>query len=103
VTGRGIGFDSAEKRLHLLVRQDIDGIHQQLPGLVRQVWSTTGASPDWARLLTDLASWRVKRDHITKAWLQAFYRTASPDTDTDTDVRGADGATDDPTPVKDQP
>jgi CRISPR system Cascade subunit CasB len=93
-TGDGLGLEAAEKRLHLLVRQDLDGVHRQLPGLVRHVWSTTGRGPDWPRLLADLGRWRRDRDLITKTWLQSFYRGLPTDIEADPD-------NDDPTPAKD--
>jgi CRISPR type I-E-associated protein CasB/Cse2 len=79
---RGLARNSAEKRLHLLVRQDLDGVHRQLPGLVRHL-RTIGVPVDWVQLLRDLSRWPYDRDRVTKAWLQSFYR-ALPDHLTDT-------------------
>jgi CRISPR system Cascade subunit CasB len=72
--GRGIAQDTAEKRLHLLVRQDLDGVHRQLPGAVRHL-RALNVTVDWAQLMADLAGWTDNRDRITKEWLQTFYRT----------------------------
>jgi CRISPR system Cascade subunit CasB len=70
---RGLAAGSAEKRLHLLVRQDLDGVHRQLPPLVRHL-RTIGVPVDWPQLLDDLTAWPYRRDRITKTWLQSYYR-----------------------------
>lgn len=64
----------AESRLHLLVRQDIDGAHRMLPGVLRWLGSS-GVVPDYACLLRDLAAWRYGRDAVSTRWLQEFYRS----------------------------
>jgi len=74
---RGIAEETAEKRLHLLVRQDLDGIHRQLPGVVGHL-RALNVRVDWAQLMADLASWPRGRDRTTKEWLQTFYRTLHP-------------------------
>lgn len=76
---QGMNPDTAEKRLHLLVRQGMDGVHQQLPGLVRYIRSL-GVAVDWAELITDLSRWGTTRgrDAVAKQWLQDFYRTSNP-------------------------
>jgi CRISPR system Cascade subunit CasB len=71
---RPMGRDTAEKRLHLLTRQNYPGIHRQLAGIVRYL-SLVDVPIDWAQLLIDLRKWHVRRDLIAKNWLQAFYRT----------------------------
>lgn len=76
---RPIGQATAEKRLHLLVRQDLTGVHRQLPGLVRHIRSLD-APVDWAQLIDDLRWWERGRDLVAKRWLQDFYRTLNPDT-----------------------
>lgn len=77
VTSRGAGGikeDGAESRLHLMVRQDVDGIHRMLPGVLRHLGSA-GATVDYACLLKDLIAWRYDRGHVTTRWLEGFYRT----------------------------
>ncbi|GAB3160130.1 hypothetical protein GCM10027290_65840 [Micromonospora sonneratiae] len=72
---RAIGQETAEKRLHLLTRQDLFGVHQRLPGVVRHL-QTLGVPIDWAQLLNDLGEWTPhRRDQIAKRWLQDFYRS----------------------------
>jgi CRISPR system Cascade subunit CasB len=66
--------DTAESRLHLLVRQDLDGVHRMLPGVLRWLGST-GVAPDYACLLRDLTRWRFGRDAVTTRWMQDFYRS----------------------------
>lgn len=65
---------TAEARLHLVVRQDLDGVHRMLPGLCRQLGSA-GVAPDYACLLGDLIGWHHRQSEVTTRWLQAFYRT----------------------------
>lgn len=65
---------AAESRLHLLVRQDLDGVHRMLPSVFRWLGSS-GVSPDYACLLRDLAVWRYRRDTVSTRWLQDFYRS----------------------------
>ena len=65
---------AAESRLHLLVRQDLDGVHRTLPSVVRWLGSS-GVGPDYACLLRDLSVWRYERDAVATRWLQAFYRS----------------------------
>jgi CRISPR system Cascade subunit CasB len=72
--------DTVEARLHLLCRQDVAGLHRQLPGLVRQM-AAKEISPDWGRLLRDLSWWEHRRDEVTKRWLQDFYRAMNSTTD----------------------
>ncbi|MFE7409381.1 type I-E CRISPR-associated protein Cse2/CasB [Streptomyces laurentii] len=63
-----------EQRLHLLVRQDIDGVHRMLPPLVRQLGSA-GLAVDYGRLLYDLVRWPHRRDDVVLRWLEDYYRT----------------------------
>lgn len=66
--------DRTERRLHLLVRQQVPGIQRQLPGLIRYV-AAARLAPDWGLLLHDLTRWRASRDTVCREWLQAYYRT----------------------------
>lgn len=70
------------RRLHLLVRQDVNGVHRHLPGLVRQL-RTDQIPIDWAHLLEDLLHWRTGRDRIARRWLQTYYRQLAPQPATD--------------------
>jgi CRISPR system Cascade subunit CasB len=72
--GRGLAEGSAEKRLHLLTRQSLDGLHQQLPGVVRHL-RQLDVAVDWVALTDDLTAWPYARDRIAKRWLQDFYTT----------------------------
>jgi len=74
---RRIAEGSAERRLHLLVRQGVDGIHRQLPVTVRLV-RAAGIPVDWVRLIDELSRWPTDHDRIAKRWLQDFYRTVQP-------------------------
>ncbi|MFD9422930.1 MULTISPECIES: type I-E CRISPR-associated protein Cse2/CasB [unclassified Streptomyces] len=65
---------AAESRLHLLVRQDLDGAHRMLPSVFRWLGSS-GVTPDYACLLRDLTGWRYGHDMVATRWLQAFYRS----------------------------
>jgi CRISPR type I-E-associated protein CasB/Cse2 len=72
--GRGLAEGSAEKRLHLLTRQSLDGLHRQLPGVVHHL-RQLDIPIDWATLMDDLTAWPYARDRIAKRWLQNFYTT----------------------------
>lgn len=63
-----------ESRLHLLVRQDTDGLHRMLPAVLRQLGSA-GVPADYGRLLYDLARWPYRREATVTRWLEDFYRT----------------------------
>ncbi|MCC3768635.1 type I-E CRISPR-associated protein Cse2/CasB [Streptomyces sp. UNOC14_S4] len=63
-----------EQRLHLLVRQDIEGLHRMLPAVVRQLGSA-GVPVDYGRLLRDLVRWPRRRDETVRRWLEDYYRT----------------------------
>ncbi|MBC8991323.1 type I-E CRISPR-associated protein Cse2/CasB [Micromonospora chalcea] len=71
---RAMNQATAEKRLHLLVRQGYPGVYQHLAGVVRHL-GTVESQVDWAQLLDDLCRWRYYRDQVAKSWLQSFYRT----------------------------
>ncbi|MEE1756493.1 type I-E CRISPR-associated protein Cse2/CasB [Streptomyces sp. SP18CS02] len=66
--------DGAEQRLHLLVRQDIEGLHRMLPAVLRRLGSAD-VSVDYGRLLRDLVRWPGRRDDIATRWLEDYYRT----------------------------
>lgn len=72
----GSAFSEAtiEARLHLLCRQDIDGLHRHLPRLIARLRSDL-VPVDWVRLVLDLSAWGRHRDHVSKRWLQDYYRT----------------------------
>ncbi|MEU3203626.1 type I-E CRISPR-associated protein Cse2/CasB [Streptomyces cyaneofuscatus] len=63
-----------EARLHLLVRQDLDGLHRMLPGVLRQLGSA-GVPADYGRLLHDIANWPYQRGETATRWLEDYYRT----------------------------
>ncbi|WP_432148930.1 type I-E CRISPR-associated protein Cse2/CasB [Streptomyces sp. bgisy029] len=64
----------AEEKLHLMLRQDIDGLHRMLPSVVRLV-SGAGVHIDYACLLRDLRAWPAYRDDVVTRWLESYYRT----------------------------
>ncbi|WP_078962786.1 type I-E CRISPR-associated protein Cse2/CasB [Streptomyces sp. SCSIO 75703] len=64
----------AEAKLHLMARQDIEGLHRMLPSVVRLV-SGTGVHVDYACLLRDLRAWPTYRDGVVTRWLESYYRT----------------------------
>ena len=71
--------DSAERYLHLLVRQRVDGVHRHLPRIVRRLQGR-GVPIDWGQLLHDLAGWGARHDEIAKRWLPGSrLRAPSPD------------------------
>lgn len=65
---------TAEKRLHLLVRQGYPGVYQHLAGVVRYLGGVE-VQVNWGQLLDDLCQWRYRRDQVGKRWLQSYYRT----------------------------
>lgn len=75
---RAVSKDTAEKRLHLLVRQGLPGVHQHLPGLVRHLRQLR-VPVDWSQLIDDLSDWTRARDRVAKRWLQDFYRNLPTD------------------------
>ncbi|WP_030997677.1 type I-E CRISPR-associated protein Cse2/CasB [Streptomyces sp. NRRL F-5630] len=72
----GLREDGVEKRLNLLTRQSVAGLHRHLPATVRMV-RATGAGVDFAALLSDLAGWPYRAKEIQRCWLQDYYRTRS--------------------------
>lgn len=78
-TRRAIGEEAAEKRLHLLVRQNLHGVHRQLPRVVRHI-GQLNVPVDWAQLINDLRRWTPNDQRsVAKVWLQDFYRNLHPD------------------------
>ncbi|MDT0300832.1 type I-E CRISPR-associated protein Cse2/CasB [Streptomonospora wellingtoniae] len=77
-TSRGIRESAAETRLNLLTRQSATGLHRHLPSAVRQL-HTAGVAVDFARLLSDIRSWRRYRGDVSRRWLQDFYSTRNRD------------------------
>ncbi|WP_129286087.1 type I-E CRISPR-associated protein Cse2/CasB [Streptomyces sp. GZWMJZ-114] len=70
----GLREEGVEKRLNLLTRQSLAGLHRHLPANVRMVRST-GAGVDFAALLSDLAGWPYRSKEVSRRWLQDYYRT----------------------------
>ena len=64
---------TAEKRLHLLVRQGYPGVYQHLAGVVRHLGAVE-VQVSWGQLIDDLCQWRYRRDRVAKQWLQSYYR-----------------------------
>nr|WP_260408288.1 type I-E CRISPR-associated protein Cse2/CasB [Planomonospora venezuelensis] len=78
--GRAVGNgtlseSTTEARLHLLCRQDIAGVHRHLPRIITRLRADL-VPVDWVRLTIDLARWDVRRNEISKRWLQDYYRTS---------------------------
>ncbi|MEV8363745.1 type I-E CRISPR-associated protein Cse2/CasB [Streptomyces niveus] len=69
----GIKEDGAESRLHLLVRQETDGMHRMLPAVLRLTGSA-GVATDYGRLLYDVRRWQYDRDTTSTRWLEDYYR-----------------------------
>ncbi|WP_411114582.1 type I-E CRISPR-associated protein Cse2/CasB [Streptomyces sp. 029-5] len=65
--------DGVESRLHLLVRQETDGLHRMLPAVLRQLGSA-GVMADYGRLLYDVRRWQYDRDTTATRWLEDYYR-----------------------------
>ncbi|WP_405797437.1 type I-E CRISPR-associated protein Cse2/CasB [Streptomyces sp. NBC_01506] len=65
--------DGVESRLHLLVRQETDGLHRMLPAVLRQLGSA-GLMADYGRLLYDVRRWQYDRDTTATRWLEDYYR-----------------------------
>ncbi|MFG3323992.1 type I-E CRISPR-associated protein Cse2/CasB [Streptomyces sp. NPDC048171] len=79
--GKPMRMSAAERRINLLTRQSLRGIHLHLPAAVNQV-RTTGVFIDWGQLLADLVDWQYQSGRISRRWLQDFYRiTAGADRD----------------------
>ncbi|MET8010442.1 type I-E CRISPR-associated protein Cse2/CasB [Streptomyces sp. NPDC005271] len=89
----GIKEDGAEARLHLMVRQEADGIHRMLPAVLRQLGSA-GVAADYGCLLRDLIVWHHYRDSVATRWLEDFYRTLRREKAAANEDRTGDGAGD---------
>jgi len=75
VLAQRLKSDTTEARLHLLCRQDLAGLHRQLPRLSAHLRSSQTPVPiDWVTLIADLAQWGINRDQVAKRWLQSYYR-----------------------------
>jgi CRISPR system Cascade subunit CasB len=70
----GIKANGAESRLHLLVRQESEGLHRMLPGVVRLIVGA-GVPVDYGCLLNDLLRWERQREDVVVEWLESYYRT----------------------------
>jgi len=64
-----------DARLQLLARQDLDGLHRQLPRLVLHLRADL-VRVDWPVLIRDLARWGRDPKQVAKEWMQAYYRTS---------------------------
>ncbi|QEV43166.1 type I-E CRISPR-associated protein Cse2/CasB [Streptomyces nodosus] len=69
---------TAESRLNILCKQGTTGLHRHLPASVRYLRSLD-VLVDWARLLQDLDDWHRRSGHVTRRWLQDFYRRCQED------------------------
>lgn len=70
---REMRASTAERRLDLLTRQSLDGLHRHLPSSVRYL-RRLEVEIDWAQLLADLADWPNYSGRIARRWLQDYYR-----------------------------
>ncbi|MFJ7424003.1 type I-E CRISPR-associated protein Cse2/CasB [Streptomyces uncialis] len=73
--GEATKVTGLEARIHLMSRQDTDGLHRMLPGVLRLVDSAGTVPVDYACLLKDLLAWRWRRDSVATRWLTDYYRT----------------------------
>jgi CRISPR system Cascade subunit CasB len=69
-----VSEETTEARLHLLCRQNLDGLHRHLPRLVTHLRAEL-VPIDWVQLIVDLSRWNTTGDLVAKQWLQAFHRT----------------------------
>ncbi|MFE1099423.1 type I-E CRISPR-associated protein Cse2/CasB [Nocardiopsis alba] len=74
VTQGRLNADTTKERLHLLCRQSVDGVHEQLPRLILHA-NNKDVPIDWGRLALDLSRWGVDRDSVAKEWSQGYHRT----------------------------
>jgi CRISPR system Cascade subunit CasB len=75
VHGRGLNEKSIEPRLQLLARQDMTGLHRQIPRLILYLRGKR-VQIDWAVLICDLARWGQHPKQVAKEWMQSYYRTS---------------------------
>lgn len=71
---RGLNADTTEQRLHLLARQNLDGVHRHLPRLVLHLRGDD-VHVDWGILARDLARWGRTPRQVAKEWVQSYHRT----------------------------
>jgi CRISPR system Cascade subunit CasB len=71
---RGLNADTTEQRLHLLARQNLDGVHRHLPRLVLHLRGDD-VHVDWGVLARDLARWGHTPRQVAKEWVQSYHRT----------------------------
>ncbi|KUP97774.1 type I-E CRISPR-associated protein Cse2/CasB [Thermobifida cellulosilytica] len=71
---RGLNADTTEQRLHLLARQNLDGVHRHLPRLILQLRGDD-VHVDWGVLARDLARWGRTPRQVAKEWVQSYHRT----------------------------
>lgn len=74
VFDKGLNADSTEQRLHLIARQNLDGVHRHLPRLVLYLRSDQ-VHIDWGILIRDLARWGHTPRHVAREWVQNYHRT----------------------------
>ena len=67
--------DRMDARLQLIARQDLDGLHRQLPRLVLHLRADL-VRIDWPLLIRDLARWGRDPKQVAKEWMQSYYRTS---------------------------
>lgn len=65
---------TTEARLHLLCRQDVNGIHRHLPRLIAHLRADL-VPVSWVDLLIDLIRWERHRDEVARQWLRSYHRT----------------------------
>jgi CRISPR system Cascade subunit CasB len=63
-----------DARLRLVCRQDLDGVHRQLPRLIQYLHSEQ-IEINWVRLTVDLAAWGLHADDVSARWLRDYYRS----------------------------
>ena len=73
---RGIAEKTVADRLLLLARQDTDGVHRQIVGVVALIDAQKAPRPDWAQLVADLSGWPAE-GRIAQRWLQQYHRAGS--------------------------
>ncbi|MGH3403481.1 MAG: type I-E CRISPR-associated protein Cse2/CasB [Streptosporangiaceae bacterium] len=88
VHGKGLNAGSMENRLHLLARQDLDGLYRQLPRLVLQLRGDL-VRIDWGVLIRDLTRWAADPKQVAKEWMQSYYRASERLTRTSEPQAGA--------------
>ncbi|MEY9212260.1 type I-E CRISPR-associated protein Cse2/CasB [Thermobifida halotolerans] len=71
---KGLNADTTEQRLHLLARQNLDGVHRHLPRLVLHLRGDA-VDIDWGVLTRDLARWGHSPRRVAKEWVQSYHRT----------------------------